>query len=397
MNSAVRTVADIPGRGQGLVAVRTIKPGEVLLTDSPLFLYPALDPSPSSSSSYSSSWCAHCYRTLPAEAAAVGCAGCSGQARFCGEQCGARALVSSHTGWVCQALARIRSLPPQDNPEAATQAAFLVAAYNLAAVSPAAFHRLLSLHGGAADHPSPELPLALHALLCSLFPPPGPAGFGPELTAALLAKDRMNAFGLMEPCSGGLRRVRAYGIYPSAALFNHDCLPNVCRFDYIDSPGFGANTDLVVRAIHEIQPGRELCLSYFPVNWSFRERQRRLLNDYGFVCACDRCVVESNWAEDKEEEEEQPESMDEEEEEEEDDDDDEQVMEEEDDDDDGGGGGGDFPHAYFFARFMCQKEDCGGTLAPLPPSPNGQLSDTSECNACGTFAKVGDDGIAAEG
>lgn len=169
---------------------------------------------------------------------------------------------------------------------------------------------------------------------------------------------------------GEERKVRAYGIYPLASLFNHDCLPNACRFDYVDGVGRDGrgNTDIIVRAVHEISEGREVCLSYFPVNWGYKERQKRLGEDYGFRCECDRCLVEREWK-DEEEEEGSDEGMDVEEEMEED----------------------DFPHAYFFVKFVCDAEGCGGTLAPLPPSPEGVVSDVMECNVCGRL-KQDEDG-----
>ena len=186
----------------------------------------------------------------------------------------------------------------------------------------------------------------------------------------------MNAFGIMDPAFPKTR-VRVYGLYPRAALFNHDCLPNACRFDYVDldSP---KNTDIIVRAIHEIAAGREICLSYFPVNWRLKERQSRLQEEYGFTCVCDRCLVEKNWKDEEEDEMmEGEEEMEEEEEEEE---------EEEGD----GDGEESFPHAYFFASFMCGREECGGTLAPLPPSAEGEITGVMECNACGCLQSADD-------
>ncbi|GFZ20965.1 ASH1-related protein 2 [Actinidia rufa] len=44
----------------------------------------------------------------------------------------------------------------------------------------------------------------------------------------------------------------------------------------------------------------------------------------------------------------------------------------------------DFPHAYFFLRYMCERKNCWGTLAPLPPV-NGAPSSVMECNVCGTL------------
>ncbi|MQL78585.1 hypothetical protein Taro_011017 [Colocasia esculenta] len=385
---SLQVVPNIPRRGRALVAARAIKPGEVLLVDSPLLLYPNLDvAADSASSSSSSSYCAHCYRTLPSGGPSFPCLGCSGHARFCSDTCRTLGAACSHTPWVCRALSILHATaphlpPPLDHhPEALSQAAFLIAAYNLSAISPDGFVDLLSLQGGATPE---HAALALHFLVASLSPvPTGPAGFSPELTASLLAKDKMNAFGLMEPATGGTgeRRVRAYGIYPKASFFNHDCLPNACRFDYIDGAVVGGrNADIVVRSIHDIPEGREVCLSYFPVNWGYKERQRRLLEDYGFTCECDRCMVEKTWKDEEDELEE--EAMDDEE------------MEggEAGGEDEGMGGmeDGDFPHAYFFMRYMCQRESCGGTLAPLALSAQSVVSDVMECNVCGRLSR-GDD------
>lgn len=207
------------------------------------------------------------------------------------------------------------------------------------------------------------------------------------MIVALLSRDKLNAFGLMEPVSSrdggggevdGERSVRAYGIYPRASFFNHDCLPNACRFDYVDSASDG-NADIIVRMIHDVPQGREICLSYFPVNLNYANRQRRLMEDYGFVCDCDRCKVEANWSDEENEHNESGE----------DDDGDGEGMDEDADEQMSGSEAGiaeeketDFPHAYFFIRYMCNRKNCGGTMAPLPPS-NGTPSDVMECNVCG--------------
>lgn len=199
-----------------------------------------------------------------------------------------------------------------------------------------------------------------------------------------MAKDKVNAFGLMEAfVEGGERSVRAYGIYPKASFFNHDCLPNACRFDYLDKDNVGdcnTTTDMVIRVLHDVPEGREICLSYFPVNFKYADRQKRLREDYGFVCDCDRCKVEANWSDDEEDGE--NEVMDDGDECDENDDmADEEGIEE----GDGNDQSSDFPHAYFFIKYMCNRTDCGGTLAPLPPlDPRGNLM---ECNVCGNLSE----------
>ncbi|ERN04946.1 hypothetical protein AMTR_s00080p00136730 [Amborella trichopoda] len=102
---------------------------------------------------------------------------------------------------------------------------------------------------------------------------------------------------------------------------------------------------------------KEICLSYFPVNGKYADRQKRLLEDYGFVCECDRCMVEKTWKEDDEEEDEEMALGNDEEEQE-------------------------FPHAYFFMRYLCTNEEFGRTMDPLPPS-QGTPSNIMECNVCG--------------
>lgn len=361
-------LADVPGRGRALIASRDIKAGEILLSDAPLLLYPASPTSPASSSSSISTltFCSHCFRSL--RSAPVPCVFCP-SAVFCSTRCLSAGLSSRHHPSLCGVLA---ALPPLPNSDLLSQAHYLLAAFVLSSSSPANFHLLLSLDGGDAS-PTQDDAVFLHSLLGPL------TGFSLELTAGLIAKDKRNSFGLMEPLrkeDAGRRTVRAYGIYPNASFFNHDCLPNACRFDYLDRDVDG-NTDITIRAINDIPEGREVCLSYFPANWGYTERQQRLMEDYGFHCICDRCEVEKNWKND---------------------DDNDEGMEEEDEDErvegmegenceDAGDGDADFPHAYFFVRYVCDQENCGGTMAPLPPLPEGTSSGLLECNVCGWLKK----------
>ncbi|XP_057978002.1 histone-lysine N-methyltransferase ASHR2 [Malania oleifera] len=381
------TVAEIHGRGRALVSSQPLKAGQIVFRDSPILLYSAFpfecDGASSSSIAADRNYCSHCFRKLhiAAGASIISCPSCS-HTSFCSPSCRSAALSSTHTPWVCRTLIRLRNCPSlvaldQDRQ---VQARFLVAAYNLAAVSPSDFQILLSLQGAGDGN---DAAVFLHSLISSLSPPPQSVSV--ELTAALLAKDKLNAFGLMEPFSpGGERSVRAYGMYPNASFFNHDCLPNACRFDYVDTDPDG-NTDIIVRMIHDVPRGREICLSYFPVNEKYSHRQRRLLEDYGFTCECDRCKVEANWS-DEEEEEEEGDEMDE--------DSDDRMGMGVDDVENALEAESDFPHAYFFLRYMCNRDNCWGTLAPLPPSNDGTPSNVVECNVCGSLKKDEDEGDA---
>ncbi|KAF3337101.1 histone-lysine N-methyltransferase ASHR2 [Carex littledalei] len=356
---------EITGRGRSLVASGPIKPGQIILCDSPLLLYP-------SSLSSLPSFCSRCFRVLPSQP--LPCPSCH-VALFCSARC----LSLSHPPLLCHALSRLLSVP-SSSPDLL----FLLSAYSLPSSS---ILQLLSLH---SNSPFPnESTQILHSQLCSLIPPNLiPMHFSPETTAALVSKEKVNSFCLMNPISskngdGEVTGVRAYGIYLSASLFNHDCLPNACRFDYIDDPNRENNTDFTFRALHDIAEGSEVCISYVCVTRGYRERQKMLMDDYGFKCECDRCNIESRWKENQGDEEVAgDENGGEEMEEIEGEEDGEGEMEmmegngEEDDED--------FPHQYFFLRYVCE---CGGTLAPLPPLHAGVSSDMVECNLCGTVRK----------
>ncbi|KAF8774961.1 hypothetical protein HU200_005008 [Digitaria exilis] len=378
-------VADLPGRGRGLVAARNVGEGEVLLSESPALLYP-------STLASLRSYCAACFRSLPSTP--TPCASCRAAA-FCSPSCAA----ASHPGLLCAALshgagAGLAAAAPTDAVQ--EPLLFLLSAYSLPDPT---LRALLSLSTAPPPPPGAQDAATLHAAVAALAPPHMlPQGFSPDLTVALLAKDRGNSFAIMEPYRPGmsleLLKARAYAIYPRASLFNHDCLPNACHFDYPDRPGPG-NTDIVVRALHDISEGREVCISYFAANWRYADRQRRLLEDYGFRCECDRCQVESRWKVDDDDNGEDGDDVMEDEGEEDGGDDAHDGME--DGDGDGGADGeDDFPHAYFFVRYLCDIEGCWGMLAPLPPLPNGELSNVFECNLCGKLRKE-EDAIPGEG
>ncbi|KAL4284015.1 hypothetical protein GQ457_16G030600 [Hibiscus cannabinus] len=389
-SDSVLRLVEIEGRGRALVASQPLKAGQIILRDSPIVVYSAF---PLVKSRSSACYCDNCFRTLSSSSVNVmACPSCSDH-RFCSPNCLTVASASSHSPWVCQALSRLRDCPSLVSQplERQVQARFLIAAYNLALVSPSNFQVLLSLQGQNSPSDAPTVQF-LHSLISSVCPPPS-LSITIELTAALLAKDKLNAFGLMEPISlqqDGQRSVRAYGIYPKASFFNHDCLPNACRFDYLDSAP-DRNTDFIVRMIHDVPQGREICLSYFPVNLNYSARQKRLVEDYGFTCDCDRCKVEANWSDNEAEDVNDNGNIEEEE------DEGEEIMDEDSDEQMGSdlehgaeGGEADFPHAYFFVRYMCNRDNCGGTLAPLPPSGDAP-SKVLECNVCGNLKNEDDE------
>lgn len=76
--------------------------------------------------------------------------------------------------------------------------------------------------------------------------------------------------------------------YALICRINHSCDPNV-RVTYVNSPEFGLQAHLL--ALRPIQPGEELLQSYIDQFQPFSARQKAL-KDYGFECACTKCVAE---------------------------------------------------------------------------------------------------------
>jgi len=337
----------IPNKGRGLIATQDLKAGQIILAESPLLLYSA---SPLFSHA-PSPYCHNCFRTLP-PSQTFPCPSCSNYL-FCSQKCLSIALNSSHSSWSCQTLSHLQNptSPLSEKPcELQVQARLIVAAYNLAIHTPSKLQTLLSLHGSTNDHDSiVDNAKFLHALISPFCPPH--MNFSAELAAKVIAKERLNSFCLMEPYSqkGPQRSIKAYGIYQKATFFNHACIPNACRFDYVESgqPGDEHNTDIVIRLIKDVAVGSEICISYFRINKDYSTRKKILMEDYGFVCECDRCKIEANW-------------------------------------NDGENKYSDLPHVIFLSKFVCDKENCAGTMAPLPPK-DGEKSNVLECNFCGNL------------
>lgn len=68
----------------------------------------------------------------------------------------------------------------------------------------------------------------------------------------------------------------------NGSIFNHSCDPNVL---------FGNNGDeTIFITIRDIKKGEELCNSYISIYLDREKRQKTLLNQYGFICKCTRCI-----------------------------------------------------------------------------------------------------------
>ena len=67
-----------------------------------------------------------------------------------------------------------------------------------------------------------------------------------------MRKEQLNGYGVMAACGPeGERRTRGSGLYHQASLINHECNPNLARFDAFD----GTSVRLAFRAMHDLPRG----------------------------------------------------------------------------------------------------------------------------------------------
>lgn len=99
-------------------------------------------------------------------------------------------------------------------------------------------------------------------------------------SAHAVAQPLLDAFGdeYATPCEGT-------GFYALQSCCNHSCAPSAAAEGDV-------NGETSVLAERDIAQGEEITISYIDESMSFEDRQAALL-DYGFVCRCRACLVDS--------------------------------------------------------------------------------------------------------
>ena len=77
-------------------------------------------------------------------------------------------------------------------------------------------------------------------------------------------------------------------VYEVVNFFNHSCLPNASWSHDHGKTGYSIR----LTADRTVQAGEEIFISYFDLSRDLQRRQESMLQ-YGFICKCARCVVES--------------------------------------------------------------------------------------------------------
>lgn len=363
-------VKDLPGRGRSLVCSRDVAAGDVVLEEDPTLLHVSPE--------HHEYVCAWCLRLLSGP---FSCADCA-QASFCSASCqqAAAAVPWVHSPVVCRAYKQCATFSLTEEEQTALR--FLVHCYAMkhaeAAGQGGSYTAMLQALQGLPDEELNAAAAKLHPLLCSAFGDNQGAGMSVQEVAVLLAKERLNSYGIMGPPSeDGERQLRGSGIYLQASLINHECIPNVARFDNFDSSR-PDNTRIAFRAMHALPAGTEVVQSYFPLNWSLQERQQQCRDVYGFTCTCPRCKLESRTGDNQARSDEDVRM------------DDAAAAEAStsatgptgasesiEGDEDLGGMDETYLH-LFLLKYLCPKEACFGTMAAV------KGTDVVECSVCGS-------------
>jgi len=108
---------------------------------------------------------------------------------------------------------------------------------------------------------------------------------GIAMAEARQLADRMN---LEELLQAPWPKVHGIALFSTVSRINHSCMPNV----KVVFPDNGAKLSLF--ALAPLALGDELSISYIDQNTDLKSRRDQLVDDYGFVCDCERCLREDS-------------------------------------------------------------------------------------------------------
>ena len=271
-------VGDPAGGGRGLIALRPFARGDVLMRTPPSAAVLSRE--------RSSGRCHHCFRAVPK---LLRCSACS-HARYCcashqraawadhrGECAMLRACKPRVPGVSMLLLARtLRLLDPSRGGAGPNGAGGDGTRW---AVGGAAVRSLCSQLERFPEERRAQM-CEQAAMLCSLlehaFNSSPPIG----LAADLLGTIAINGHTV---CDDELAEI-GIGLYPLAALTNHDCDPSAAQT-------FGDNAELTLRALRDLAPGDAVTIGYIDLAATTSARRKALRDSYLFECRCARCVA----------------------------------------------------------------------------------------------------------
>jgi len=257
-------VAEVKGRGQGLVASREVHPGETLLTDSSILLGPA-----------SSNVCIVCCRG--GECILERCSSCSHPL------CQSCRATESHSKEECDALSKLGY--HQDFYNLVLPIRFGL----LKARDEDMYEWLLQYidHNQERHSNNPAMQESVDrmaTLVGNCLPQ-----VGVEEASRIIGVLFTNCFEFK------LAHIEARALYPLVSMVNHSCIPNIRHANLlrqVSGPGKeeGEMVVMTLEAARTIMPGTELTITYSDYMMSHLQRKRFLSEQWHFNCQCPRCT-----------------------------------------------------------------------------------------------------------
>eukprot|EP00668_Euglena_longa_P017936 GGOE01022420.1.p1 GENE.GGOE01022420.1~~GGOE01022420.1.p1 ORF type:complete len:352 (+),score=84.58 GGOE01022420.1:48-1058(+) len=275
-------VRQLEGRGRGLFTTCDIAAGQSLGCHAPLVT--AVAPG------WRQFVCTSCLISSHPRRQPHTCAGCH-VARFCSDDC---RQAATHPPAACTAAHRLVKRLQQDDAMdswAAAVAALMLQAFST--VDEELWSALSQLCALETANVEAELMVGLEyvAGVVEACLDPGAVARALEVShfnsvadAAmfLLLRAECNSFSFWS--SDGNYDQLGLGLFFDAAMYNHDCLPNVAKMVV------GRNLQFI--ALRPIAKGSEVCISYVPVDEDRESRQHILARHFHFLCCCGRCTAE---------------------------------------------------------------------------------------------------------
>ncbi|CAH1996043.1 unnamed protein product [Acanthoscelides obtectus] len=257
--------------GRYITAVSRIHQGEVIMSELPLVVGPCAD---------SEAQCLGCYENL--ERQETGFTRCNCGWPICSKTCPGRNLPLGHTETECNILKKsnsAKSLNPKDLSQITLhlQAIAPLRCLLLREVDPSNFELIMRMehHNDARKNITQVWNTNQVNVVDRIRNDWCLTEFSEDEIHTVCGVLEVNSFEIG-------RKNKARGLYPTAFLMSHDCVPNTNHVD-------DENYKLTITASTIIRPGQAITLNYAPTMQSTLKRREYILNNKFFECCCIRC------------------------------------------------------------------------------------------------------------
>ncbi|CAG9767203.1 unnamed protein product [Ceutorhynchus assimilis] len=258
--------------GRYIVSKKEIKPGEIIITEEPLVIGPCTD---------CKVQCLGCYKDLEKEQQINKCVSCGWP--LCSKKCPGLRKTHGHTQIECTILQECKSasfLNYTNLEELRTnfQALVPLRCLILKTTDPSSYAILMDMesHNGIRKNIPDLWALNQARVVDRIIKDWRLTEFTPEEIHTICGILEVNAFEIGQG-------VNIRGLYPTAFLLSHNCVPNT---NHTDEEG---TYHLTIRASTRIPEGHPVTLSYAYTLQCTQKRREHLLENKFFECKCQRC------------------------------------------------------------------------------------------------------------